>query len=115
MRTSVTARRAIIPSTTTCKASCVSSSEGGAGANRSCEPDHHKFLIESFVAPNDAWVFEFKYPQGVKVNSEAYSVAPDGSKFWIVEKTEAASAKVFESANLYQTNATDFYREIPVI
>ena len=114
MRTSVTARRAIIPSTTTCKASCVSSSEGGAGANRSCESDH-KLFIEIFVAPNDAWVFEFKYPQGVKVNSEAYSVAPDGSKFWIVEKTEAASAKVFESANLHQTNATDFYREIPVI
>ena len=79
---------------------------------RKCEADH-KFLIENFVAPNDAWVFEFKYPEGA-MNSEAFSVAPDGSKFWIIEKTEAQSAKVFESDSLLQSNSTEFFREVPV-
>jgi len=80
---------------------------------KKCAPDH-KFLIENFVAPNDAWVFEFKYPEGAKMDSEAFSVAPDGSKFWVVEKTEAASARLFESDSLLQQNATEFYREVPV-
>lgn len=80
---------------------------------RKCEPDH-KFLIENFVAPNDAWVFEFTYPEGAKMDAEAFSVAPDGSKFWVVEKTQGSSARVFESESLFQTNATEFYREVPV-
>lgn len=80
---------------------------------RKCEPDH-KFLIENFVAPNDAWVFEFAYPEGAKMDAEAFSVAPDGSKFWVVEKTQSSSARIFESESLFQTNATEFYREVPV-
>mmetsp|Transcript_5139 Transcript_5139/g.13416 ORF Transcript_5139/g.13416 Transcript_5139/m.13416 type:complete len:458 (+) Transcript_5139:385-1758(+) len=86
-----------------------SQSESG----RTCESDH-KFLIENFVAPNDVWVFEFKYPGEAKINSEAFSVAPDGSKFWTIEKTESSSARIFESGSLLQNNATEFYREVPV-
>merc|ERR1711977_119272 len=37
-----------------------------------------------------------------------------GSKFWVIEKTEGSSARLFESDNLFQQNATEFYREIPV-
>lgn len=77
-----------------------------------CEADH-KFLIENYVAPNDAWVYEFKYPTGA-MDSEAFAVAPDGSKFWVIEKTTGASAKVFESAPLFQQDATEFYREVDV-
>jgi len=80
---------------------------------RKCENDH-KFLIENYVAPNDAWVYEFKYPGNAKMDSEAFAIAPDGSKFWVIEKTTASSARVFESASLLQTNTTEFYREVPV-
>ncbi|QDZ22123.1 hypothetical protein HOP50_07g46630 [Chloropicon primus] len=80
---------------------------------KKCAADH-KFLIENFVAPNDAWVFEFKYPEGAKMDSEAFSVAPDGSKFWLIEKTTGSSARVFESDSLIQTDSTEFFREVPV-
>merc|ERR1712224_884336 len=61
---------------------------------RKCEPDH-KFLIENYVAPNDAWVFEFKYPEGAKMDSESFAVSPNGDKFWVIEKTTSSSARVF--------------------
>jgi hypothetical protein len=80
---------------------------------RKCEPDH-KFLIENYVAPNDAWVFEFKYPEGVSMDSESFAVSPNGDKFWVIEKTTASSARVFESESLLQTNGTEFYKEVPV-
>jgi hypothetical protein len=43
------------------------------------------------------WTFRLRYPDGAR-DAEALMVSADGSTLWIVEKTAAATATVFEAA-----------------
>ncbi len=48
--------------------------------------------------PDRVWRFQYRYPDG-PVDSEALVVAPDGSRFWVFEKTDDPTARIFEQSN----------------
>lgn len=47
------------------------------------------------VEASRMWTIPFAYPPGVNVDSEALAVMPDASAFYLFEKIDAASARIF--------------------
>jgi hypothetical protein len=58
------------------------------------EPEVDAADVERQIDIDDAWVFGVSYPDDA-VDAEALVVAPDASALWLIEKVDAATARIF--------------------
>lgn len=78
------------------------------------EPPVTSLEVQTRISVDSFWTFQLRYPTG-PVDAEALVVLPDGTGFYVFEKTDAEVARVFRSPSPLRAEGVQLFEEIATL